>query len=90
MAAYRRVYDSTCRLTDKNRDQLRNIRSVIEYGLPFLPYVFAGRLVHCNEYGISACSFHIPPNATRRDEYCRVVSRRVGGCELGIRSDCVT
>jgi len=28
----------TCRLTARNRDQLRNpIRSVIEYGLPFLP-----------------------------------------------------
>ena len=25
----------TCKLTAKNRDQLRNLRSVIEYGLPF-------------------------------------------------------
>ena len=37
MAAYHRVYDSvTCRLAAKNRDQLRTLCSVIEYGLPFL------------------------------------------------------
>jgi len=29
----------TCRLTAKNRDQLWNLRSVIEYGLPFLFFV---------------------------------------------------
>jgi len=29
----------TCRLTAKNRDQLRNPRSVIEYGLPFFTSV---------------------------------------------------
>ena len=27
----------TCRLTAKNRDQLRTLRSVIEYGLPLVP-----------------------------------------------------
>jgi len=40
MAAYRRVYDSHhCRLTAKNRDQLRNStlgRGLSEYGLPLL------------------------------------------------------
>jgi len=30
----------TCRLTSKNRDQLRTLRSVIEYGLP-LPFYTA-------------------------------------------------
>jgi len=28
----------TCRLTAKNRDQLRNPRSAVEYGLPFPPW----------------------------------------------------
>ena len=37
----------TCRLTAKNRDQLRNLTSVIEYGLP-LPSWRQGRLLaHC-------------------------------------------
>jgi len=39
MAAYRRVMTHvTCRLTAKNRDQLRNPTLVIEYGLP-LPFL---------------------------------------------------
>jgi len=44
MAAYTTAWfltHVTCRLTAKNRDQLRNlIRSVIEYGLPFSQKIF--------------------------------------------------
>jgi len=39
MATYRRVYDSHHLQADsKNRDQLRNLRSVIKYGLPYYTY----------------------------------------------------
>jgi len=35
----------TCRLTAKNRDQLRDpIRSVIEYGLPFNLFIYENYL----------------------------------------------
>ena len=37
MAAYRRVYHSHHLQAAKNREQLWNVRSVIEYGLP-LPF----------------------------------------------------
>ena len=55
MAAYRLVYDSyvTCRLTAKNRDQLRipepyTLGNRIEYGLPFLHWYGTKLLVREN------------------------------------------
>ena len=49
MAAYRRVY-VICRLTAKNRDQLRNpIRSVIEYGLPLRPALSTARFCRAGQ-----------------------------------------
>jgi len=54
MAAYHRVYDSvTCRLAAKNRDQLRTLRSVIEYGLPF--FMDEGNKALCGCLSTSLC-----------------------------------
>jgi len=79
MAAYRRVYDFmthvTCRLTAKNRLQLRNpMRSAIEYGLPSLPTKWRSYRDHrlCGVTSRGSASAQLVARIVAADAGCRI------------------